>query len=147
MSGEEHEKNGYINKSGYRIICVNGKQRAEHRVIMEKHIGRSLQGKEVVHHKNGIRDDNRIDNLEIFKSHSDHMKIHSDPRIMSKRGVRGCKIRWKDNPMYRINFFPSKNSWILRGRHGGKRTQLGSWKTKERAQQALRRIEGIVDGL
>jgi len=59
---------GYINKAGYRLIWHDGKQLMEHRVVMERILGRALLPDENVHHMNGIRLDNRPENLELWAS-------------------------------------------------------------------------------
>ena len=61
----------------------------EHRLIMEKHIKRYLLPEERVHHINGDKADNRIENLNLFSSESKHQIYHSKSR---KPNESPCKI-------------------------------------------------------
>lgn len=57
----------------------------EHDLIMECLIGRHLADDEVVHHKNGIRNDNRKENLQLMTKH-DHRSYHMKLRYSKKEG-------------------------------------------------------------
>lgn len=59
---------GCVDVTGYRYFSLNGRRVAEHRLVMERSIGRKLLREETVHHLNGDRLDNRLENLELWHS-------------------------------------------------------------------------------
>jgi len=52
----------------------------QHRLVMERYIGRYLTPKEVVHHINEIKTDNRIENLMLLANNGEHTKLHHQIR-------------------------------------------------------------------
>lgn len=73
---ERIDKDGYVRCYGVLHPYSNGrKMMQKHIMVMELQIGRQIQSDEVVHHKNGNRQDNRLENLELM-TRSEHSKMH-----------------------------------------------------------------------
>ena len=89
------EKNGRTWKGGriktswdyIRVWCPNHPHADgsgyvfEHRLVMEAHLGRTLLPTEVVHHINGITDDNRVENLMLFSDNAEHRRYHKKSKL------------------------------------------------------------------
>lgn len=80
--GRHRDKQGYTYvrlalSDFYSPMVKSNGYIAEHRLVIARHLGRCLHPWEVIHHKNGIRDDNRFANLELTTNgqhHLDHSK-------------------------------------------------------------------------
>lgn len=79
-TGKWMSKQGYIMVYSPRHPYKNSADGVcEHRLIVEEHIGRYLSKDEIIHHINGIKTDNRLNNLEIHSKRS-HAQLHHDGR-------------------------------------------------------------------
>lgn len=85
------KKIGTVTKNGYREITKgnsrkNPIRKYEHRIVMELHIGRSLLNTEHVHHINGNKLDNRIENL-LLTNQYEHSRLHAIKNGLGKDRV------------------------------------------------------------
>ena len=104
----------------------------EHRMVLEKKLGRPLLPTEDGHHINGIRSDNRPENLEVFESRSAHQKLHhlarghklngriprrGDTDVVRTVGRAPCKVDGCARPSHGAGL--CKEHWFWQKRHNG----------------------------
>ena len=69
-------KGGYVDQKGYRIRSIMGTRIKEHQLVWIRHNKMPIPKGFIIHHLNGIRSDNRIENLQLFPSKL-HQKLHA----------------------------------------------------------------------
>ena len=120
---------GYIHPKGYRIISVHGYQYKAHRLIFLYHHGYLP---EFIDHANGVKDDNRIENLRAATKAENCRNIGTPAHNTS--GIKG------------VSKMPRLETWRARLSINGKLFQVGGFKTEKLAAEFLDLWRGYAHG-
>jgi IS30 family transposase len=112
MAHYREDKEGVKMSSIYKALKVDGKKIDEHRYVMELALGRKLGRDEVVHHINGYKRDNRIENLQLMTL-SEHSKMHMKEIDTEERRDYLSRVR-KGKPNYRCRAFDHEQEMKIR---------------------------------
>jgi hypothetical protein len=91
-----------VDKDGYYLLSMFGHPMAnnagyvrEHRFVMSRYLGRVLLPEEVVHHRDGNKANNHIDNLELYEKNSQHLAVELKGRVpkWTEAGLHNMKTQ------------------------------------------------------
>jgi hypothetical protein len=116
-----------LSNEGY-LVTGKKPEIKQHRVVWEAHHGPIPKGA-VIHHRNGIKHDNRIENLELFASNGEHMSHHHD-KSRELGVVKNCLHCGKEFSSFQGKKYCTR---ICKGNASRDR-----WKTTEKAQVYMR---------
>ena len=116
----------YQNKDGYVLVRIGNHYEFEHRIIMKQYLGRNLASNEVVHHINGIKSDNMIENLRLVTPFE-----HSRLDARHKSEVKRCD---------KCSFWVGKNPHKCKPTYGmlGKKHSLETRRLMSKSWEARR---------
>lgn len=114
--GKPEIENGYVKIYAPDHPHAHAGRVFEHRLVMEKSLGRYLLPNEVVHHKNKNKSDNRLKNLELFETNAKHLAVE----------LNGKCPKWTKDGLKRMMAGVRRSAARKRGRS---RVQLtnGDW--------------------
>lgn len=93
------DRHGYVL---VKVVVGTGRWDKEHVLVMEEHMGRKLKPGEQVHHINGIKDDNRLENLELCENGAEHQRIEATfRRLVSELMENGSVLYDRETREYR----------------------------------------------
>jgi len=100
----------------WQIKIAKGTWVKEHRYLMEKHIGRKLKPKEIVHHKDGNSLNNSLENLELVTNSSEHFsRCHQNGHWRFKKGTKIGEKYWFKKGKPPMNPFPKGHTpWFVK---------------------------------
>ena len=96
FNGYRARKDGYILRYVPDHPCANSRGYiGEHRLVVEEHLGIILPKEFVVHHLNGVKDDNRIENLAVMTVGA-HSALHGKMGRKMPKGETHCRYKKVD---------------------------------------------------
>ena len=114
---------GTYHRDGYRHGMLKGKVYKEHRLIWLYHCG--AWPKEYVDHINGVRDDNRIENLR---------EATVQQNQFNRKSLVGATSQYKG-----VCWYKQSKKWLVKYRYKGKRYHVGYYETETEAAEAYRK--------
>jgi hypothetical protein len=124
------KRNGYWLENEYIVLYNGGAYIKEHRLVMEKKIGRKLLDNEVVHHIDGNRSNNKEENL-LLMTHGEHSRLHrEEERRVGKiffglRGIRqeniALNVNCSSTPFQPLYFMSDEEYANLKKGHSSER--------------------------